>query len=198
MDPNHLQDFSRFLGELQAETDRGLPLVAAALIDEKLLETPQAFLCMGKAPDRLLVDANAPLAALSARVDACFALGLIDEFEYQETSVVRKSRNEFAHARHGLTFADQRIESLCATLKTELPTGIHLGSNPARTRFTYASIGLVSRLYYRAAWVANERRTPRTWTSPEQVRWRSVAEELPTEGVPVLTVRSRKNGETPT
>ena len=37
------KDLSQFLGELQTETDRGLPLVAAALIDEKLLEALQGF-----------------------------------------------------------------------------------------------------------------------------------------------------------
>jgi mannitol operon repressor len=188
---DHLKDLSAFLGELQAETDRGLPMVAAALIDEKLLETLQAFTCSCKAADRLLVDGNAPLGAFSARIDASFALGLIDEFEYQEISLVRKVRNEFAHSRHGLTFLDKQIESLCANLKTALPSGISLGAKPARERFIYAAIGLVMRLYYRAAWVEKERRTTREWVTPDQIRWRSVEEELPPEGVPVLATGKR-------
>lgn len=197
MEAADAKDLSQFLGELQTETDRGLPLVAAALIDEKLLEALQAFMCAGKAADRLLTEGNAPLGALSARVDACLALGLIDEFEYQEISLLRKIRNEFAHARHGLTFRDKRIESLCGSLRPDLPDGVSLGPCPARTRFTYAAIGLVMRLYYRGAWVAKERRTARTWVAAEQIRWRSVGKELPPAGVPVLAVGSRKNGAKP-
>ena len=172
-------------------------MVAAALIDEKLLETLQAFMCTGKAAGRLLVEGNAPLGTFSARIDGCFALGLIDEFEYREISLVRKVRNEFAHARHGLTFLDKQIESLCAMLKTELPKGIPLGAKPARERFTYAAIGLVMRLYYRAAWVEKERRATREWVTPDQISWRSVEEELPPEGVPVLAIGSKKNARKP-
>lgn len=192
MEADALKDLSQFLGELQSETDRGLPLVAAALLDEKLLESLQSFLCEGKASERLLMEGNAPLGAFSARIDACFALGLIDEFEYQELSLLRKVRNEFAHARHGLTFRDRKIEGLCATFKAELPEGIELGAVPARTRFTYAAIGLVMRLFYRGAWVAKERRAVRTWVSPDDARWRSVDKELPPEGVPVLAIARRK------
>jgi hypothetical protein len=74
-------DLRRFFDELQRETDRGLPLVAAALVDEKLLDALRSFFVSSKAADRLLVDPNAPLGAFSARIDACFALALIDEFD---------------------------------------------------------------------------------------------------------------------
>ena len=38
MQLDHVQELGRFVAELNRETDRGLPLVGAALIDEKLLE----------------------------------------------------------------------------------------------------------------------------------------------------------------
>lgn len=198
MGAKHQEDLANFLGELQAETDRGLPLVAAALIDEKLLETLQAFLCHGPAASRMLTERNAPLATFSSRADACLALGLIEDGEYAEISLIRKVRNEFAHARHGLSFADQRIEGLCGSLTVSLPTanGVKISG---RTRFIHATLDIVLRLLYRPQWVARERRQTRRWIDPDEMRWRTMDEPIP----PGRTVVFRSNaglrlGELPT
>jgi mannitol operon repressor len=175
-------ELSAFFGELQKETDRGLPLVGAALIDEKLLETLGAFLQAVKAADNLLTKPNAPLGTFAARLDACFALGLVDDHEYGEINLVRKIRNLFAHSRHGITFADERVQGLCASLTSELPSGG--GDDPsARYRFTNSVVCLVLRLYYRPKWVELERRQPKVWVNPSEVRWRSLETEQPPEGV---------------
>lgn len=188
-------DFSRFLGELQAESDRGLPLVAAALIDEKLCETLKGFFCEGKAADRLLVEGNAPLSSFSSRIDACYALGLIDDFEYLEIGLIRKIRNEFAHARHGLTFSDKLVESLAANFRTPMPEGLDPNANIARAHFTYAAVEMVLRLFYRGKWVAIERRQSRVWVTPEQVRWRWTDRDgPPPEGVAVVTINQGQVG----
>src|SRR4051812_16444590 len=97
MQDDDLKDLSRFLAELQAESDRGLALVGAAVIDDRLRETLASFVVEGPLGARLLDGASAPLSTFSARTDACAALGLIDEFEYGEISLLRKVRNEFAH-----------------------------------------------------------------------------------------------------
>ncbi|MGB5080714.1 MAG: hypothetical protein WBO23_08220 [Burkholderiales bacterium] len=39
------EDLAKFVEELKRETDRGLPLVGAALIDDRLTETLRAFFC---------------------------------------------------------------------------------------------------------------------------------------------------------
>jgi len=185
------KDLAHFFAELQRETDRGLPLVAAALIDEKLFEALQSFMCAGKAADRLLGEPNAPLGTLSARIEACFALGLIDAFEYQEISLIRKIRNVFAHSKHGLSFKDEKVVGLCASLKSDLPQGSDYPINEARFRFINATVCLSLRLYYRSAWVAKERRQPKTWVAPEQSRWRSVADEPPPAGIAVVAMAKR-------
>lgn len=177
-----LQELSAFFAELQRETDRGLPLVAAALIDEKLLETLQAFFCEGKAADRLLSDVNAPLGTFSSRIEACFALGLIDEHEYREITLMRKVRNLFAHARHGLVFTDEKVAGLCSTFASQLPSGAEYEAAGPRFRFINATVSLILRLYYRAKWVALERRAPKSWVKPEEAGWRSFADERPPEG----------------
>ena len=184
-------DLAHFFSELQRETDRGLPLVAAALIDEKLFDALQSFLCLGKAAERLLSGPNAPLGTFSARIEACFALGLIDEFEYQEISLIRKIRNVFAHSKHGLSFGNDKVLGLCTSFKSDLPQGSDYPVNEARFRFMNATVCLVLRLYYRGAWVAQERRQPKVWVAPDQARWRSTTEEKPPAGVPVVAMAKR-------
>ena len=187
-----IRDLSTFLAELHRETDRGLALVAAALIDQKLLETLQSFFCPGKAAERLLTDSNAPLASFSARIEACFALGLIDDFEYQEITLIRKVRNEFAHKVHGFSFSASKVEGLCASLKSDLPRDAEPAGNEARFRFTMSTVCIVLRLYYRAAYVAKEQRKPTAWVDPDQSRWRVTAEAPPPIGVPVIGIGKRK------
>ena len=47
---------------------------------------------------------------------------------------------------------------------------------------------LTLRLYYRPEWVEKERREPKTWVAAEDCRWRSVEEEKPPGGVPVIAM----------
>jgi mannitol operon repressor len=56
------EDLAKFVEELKRETDRGLPLVGAALIDDRLQETLRSFFCEGRTSSKLLDSANAPLA----------------------------------------------------------------------------------------------------------------------------------------
>ena len=189
---DHAEDLAHFVEELKRETDRGLPLVGAALIDEKLLETLQAFLIDGKSSSKLLTEGNAPLGTFSSRIDACFALGLIDDFEYQEISLIRKIRNKFAHAKHGISFQTEIIKGYCSTLKSDLPEGSDYPTNDPRFRFTNAVVCIVLRLYYRPDWVKKEKREPKIWVDPDASRWRSVEEEKPPEGVPVMVMAKGK------
>jgi len=168
------EDLARFVEELKQETDRGLPLVGAALIDEKLLETLQSFFCNDKSSGKLLTNGNAPLGTFSSRIEACFALGLIDEFEYKEISLIRKVRNKFAHAKHGISFQTEEVRGLCSTLEADVPEGDGNTTNNSRLRFTYAVVGLALRLYYRPEWVAKERREPKVWVTVDEFSWHQI------------------------
>lgn len=190
---DHAEDLAAFVSELQLETDRGLPLVGAALIDEKLLETLQSFFVEGKSSKRLLAGGNAPLGTLSSRVETCHALGLIDEFECSEISLVRKIRNEFAHSKHGISFGTERIKGLCASLEMDLPEGSDYPTSDPRFRFTNSIVGLALRLYYRPDWVRKERRSTKTWVQHADVRWRSVEDELPPKDGPFIAIGKGKD-----
>lgn len=182
----HTEDLSRFFAELTKETDRGLPLVGVALIDEKLEKTLSAFFCIGKSAEKLLKENNAPLGTFSSKIDACAALGLIDEHEYREISLIRKVRNEFAHAKHGISFESEKIKGLCSSLESNLPKGGDYPIAKARFRFINSIVSIVLRLYYRPEWVEKERRILKTWVSQNETRWRSFEEEKPPDGMPLI------------
>jgi mannitol operon repressor len=187
-----LKDLSKFLHELQTESDRGLALVGASVIDDKLASSIRSFLADCKVVHRLVDDANAPLGSFSSRVNACLALGLIDQFEYEEITLIRKVRNEFAHGLHGTTFGTEPIAGLCSTLKSQLPEGAGHPTSDSRFRFMNAVVSIVTRLYYRPEWVAQERRKIREWVTPDQVGWRSVEESPPPTDTPVLVIGTTK------
>lgn len=115
------KDLAKFVEELKRQNDCGLPLVGAALIDDRLSETLRSFFCDIPGASKLVDDMNTPLGSFSSRTEVCHALGLIDEFEYSEINLIRKVRNEFAHAKHGISFGSSRVQGLCSSLKSELP-----------------------------------------------------------------------------
>jgi len=186
------QDLAKFVEELRRESDRGLALVAAALIDDKLGETLRSFFCEGPSAAKLLDDSNAALGAFSSRSEACIALGLIDDYEYSEIALLRKVRNEFAHAKHGMSFQTPRVQGLCSSLKSDLPQDAGYPTNDPRFRFTNAAVAIVLRLYHRPEWVARERRKPKSWLPLGFSEWRMLEKEQPRPGVPVLMIGKSK------
>lgn len=188
------EDLARFVDELRRETDRGLALVACALIDDRLAETLRSFFRDTPSSAKLLDEGNAPLGTFSARAEACFALGLIDDYEHTEVGLLRKVRNEFAHAKHGVSFAAARVAGLCSGLKTNLPEGADYPLGDPRFRFTNAAVAIVLRLYHRPDWVALERRQDKAWVSANFTRWRSIEAEPPPSGEAVIAVGQTKRG----
>lgn len=186
MRDDDLTNLSRFLEELQSESDRGLALVGPAVIDDKLRETLAAFFVQGVEASRLLEGGTAPLSTFSSRTDACLALGLVDAFEHGEITLLRKVRNEFAHGLSGTTFRSEPIRGYCSGLRSHLPEGAGHPTDEPRFRFINAVVSLATRLYYRPEWVGRERRAAKEWVNAEQVRWRSFNDEKPPEGSPVL------------
>jgi mannitol operon repressor len=157
------EDLAKFVEELKHESDRGLALVALALIDDRLCETLRSFFREGASAAKLLDDGNAALGSLSSRSEACFALGLIDDYEHTEINLLRKVRNEFAHAKHGISFQTPRVQGLCSGLQSAIQEVGGYSANDPRFRFMNAAVAIVLRLYHRPEWVALERRQAKTW-----------------------------------
>lgn len=182
MRPNDQKAYFEFLQELHRESDRGLALIGGAFLDEKLAATLAAFFAADS--PGLLHGNNAPLGSFSARIETCFALGLIEEGKRNECDYIRRIRNEFAHKLVGTSFKQQRIVDLCKNLKSPLPDGP--AAHPPRFQFENAVIAMSSRLFYRPEYVALEKREAKQWISPAQVGWRRTADELPPDGMPVI------------
>jgi hypothetical protein len=186
------EDLAHFVDELKRESDRGLALVGAALIDDKLGDTLKALFREGAPNSRLVDDPNAPLGTFSSRADACYALGLIDDFEFAEIGLLRKVRNEFAHAKHGLSFQSPKIHGLCSSLKADLPQDAGYPLTDPRFRYTNSVVATALRLYHRPDWVALERRTSKGYIPEGETTWRSYAQNPPPDGQPFLAIGKAK------
>jgi len=138
-----------FSKQLMGESDRGAALVGAAYLDELLARLFKAKLFDQKISEELL-SGYGPLSSFSARINMAYCLGWIGPETYRDLNLLRKIRNEFAHAHAPVTFAHPGVLSRCDEL--ELPKrAIHPGRlAKTRDKFLFAALMLALRLeYYR-------------------------------------------------
>jgi mannitol operon repressor len=150
-----------FLDHLNAESERGQVLISAAMIDDLLLRTLTAFLIQGESADRLLSGFNAPLGTLSARIEMAAALGLINDTERHDATMIRKIRNEFAHTLQA-SFDMDSIKSRCAALRLSAKDYGDVVVSP-RGQFSTAATALIMNLTNRPHYVGKGRLTPQLW-----------------------------------
>ena len=151
----HLIEFKKFLDASNKESERGLALICAAMLDDLLEKSIRAFLLDREETGKLLEGFNAPLGTLSARELAAFALGVVSETEYRECEKLRKIRNIFAHNIHA-SFGDQNVKDLCANLEFSAKDydDVHVG---ARGQYATAATSLILNLTNRPAYAAQRR-----------------------------------------
>jgi len=111
---------------------------------------------------KLLAGFNAPLGTISARASAAFVLGLIQENEFKEITLIRKIRNEFGHGWKSVSFGLGKIADFCLQLPWLGPQELESEATP-RARFDFVVAILLTDLLWRARLVAKERRTPKVW-----------------------------------
>jgi hypothetical protein len=157
-----VDELGQFFECFNKETDRGAALVAASMLDARLQEILGAFFIESPTARDLLVGFSAPIGTFGARAAAAFALGLIQENEFREITIIRKIRNEFGHAWQPLSFASGRIGELVNQLPWLGPGKLEVNSSP-RGRFNIAVAGLLRDLLWRVRLVVEERRTKRIW-----------------------------------
>jgi Mannitol repressor len=99
-------------------------LVSAAWLDRelmKLLLTRMRTLSDNKA-ERIF---KGPLGRFAAKVDVAYAFDLIDDDLYQDLTVIRNIRNEFAHSVTDISFASPEVMNHMRGFKgwnTDVPT----------------------------------------------------------------------------
>jgi hypothetical protein len=89
--------WNKVVQELGTESDRGAVVVGAARLDDLLLQLLAVFLQPSPTDQDSLLGTDRPLGTFSARINACYRLGLIDAEFANALHSVRRIRNRFAH-----------------------------------------------------------------------------------------------------
>lgn len=102
--------------EIETQPDRGAALVAAAFVENRLLQAIKIRIDSNMAPEiagRLFVGPYAIIGAFAAKTDLGYALQLYSKPVYNLLAEVRGIRNKFAHEMKPLSFDSQNINDLC-------------------------------------------------------------------------------------
>jgi mannitol operon repressor len=157
----HLKNFLPWLDLLNKESARGRVLISTSFMEQQLKDILQAFMIENDGAASLFEAGNPPLGTFSARIGACFALGLISETEHHDLTLIRKIRNDFAHDIH-TDFSTQSVVDRCKLLQSKA----HDYENDkmgkvvvnAQGQFTSAATSLVLSFVNRPHYVGKQRR----------------------------------------
>lgn len=130
-----------FRRTLTPETDRGCALIVGAYLDSELAKLLEANFVEDSGVLKQLASANGPIGSFASRIDLSFAMGLIAKQDYRDLHLIRKIRNEFAHAPSPLSFDDKPISQRCHEL-VDIVAG-----EAARERFCSCSMRLLSAIH---------------------------------------------------
>jgi mannitol operon repressor len=152
--PN-LERFWPFIQTLRQESDRGQVLISAGFLEQQLKDVLLAFMLEQQQTRDLVEGANAPLGSFHARIEACYALGLITEDEYNDLILIRRIRNEFAHHVE-TSFETPSVVSRCDQLRMKAEDYEDVKFGPSG-KFQTAAVAVISNLINRPDYVRRER-----------------------------------------
>lgn len=104
-----------FLREFSKEGDRASAIVAGAMLDDALARSIAARLVPAPNKDRDFL--NGPLATFSSRIDTAYQLGLVSEFLHRDLHLIRKIRNDAAHAHRDFSFDEPKTRDRVRALE---------------------------------------------------------------------------------
>ncbi len=90
--------FFDFLEEFRTEGDRSAVILGTAKLDYLLRQLITKNLLHSTTTNDELLDGDSPLSTFSAKIKLCYRLGLIDRELVWILNLIRKIRNDFAHA----------------------------------------------------------------------------------------------------
>ncbi len=116
-------DSEELYDKLSEESDRGLVLQTASLMDFLFNRLFNKFLILDKEHKRIFEKGSfGPLDSLSKKIMLAYSLGFIDKKHYDSLNYIRRIRNEFAH-HFFKDFSDDKIADLCSNLTFLKPPG---------------------------------------------------------------------------
>lgn len=105
--PEHIPDI---MDELESQTDRGVALIAAALVDTVLANAIRTKLAHFDDFESVIFENEAaPLSSFYARTKMARALGIIGPLSEAHLDAIRRIRNQFAHSALKLDFQNDLI-----------------------------------------------------------------------------------------
>lgn len=91
--------FEKYIEETQKESDRGSVLVQVSLLDDILTQLIKIRLIPSLDRDDELFEVSyAPFSSFSAKIDLAYRIGIITQSKRRSLHILRKIRNNFAHA----------------------------------------------------------------------------------------------------
>jgi DNA-binding MltR family transcriptional regulator len=137
------EQITALLDELKKQTDRGVAIIASAVLEEIVaLMILHRLVDLGsERRDAMFAKPGAPLSNFSAKIEMAFALGLIPNQTRLALHLIRDVRNKFAHRIESLTFDDPEVANMIAT---RIPPTI---SGTMRERFL-AAFQSLSTVFY--------------------------------------------------
>ena len=95
--------YATFFNEFKDESDRAAVILGTAKIDLLLHQLLTAFFLPSTETQDELLDGDAPLSTLHAKINMAYRLGFIDRRFTKALNILRKIRNAFAHEATGCT-----------------------------------------------------------------------------------------------
>ena len=130
--------------------------------DEATPESDIDILIDSDETKNLLKGIHAPFGTLSSRIFACYALGLIEQAEFDEMETIRKIRNKLAHNWDNISFESDSVKHLTEKLPWRGPEEYEPDAS-TKDRFCTAMSMLMVDLVWRTRLVKKERRVLKEW-----------------------------------
>jgi DNA-binding MltR family transcriptional regulator len=125
------EELRKSIARFTKQGDRGTALVAAAWLDDALEVRIRAAFRSDKGTADDVFRPDGPLGSFAARIKIAYLLDLIEPLARRDLDLVRRIRNDFAHARSDLYFKTPRIKDRCKQLHGT--KAAQLGGLTART-----------------------------------------------------------------
>ena len=131
---------NRLSQTLREHDERGLVLCLAAFAEEALGRLLTAFLLPVTTTKDLLIGFNAPLGTFSARIKACYSLGLINQEQFRDLEYLRKIRNEFAHSWESTSLSQDKLASFSRNMSFSFLEKAYPETNAEKIRGSIAAL----------------------------------------------------------
>lgn len=115
---NEYLDFLKeFDKEIEHNSDRGLALICASIIDQILKSLLKSFLVKTDKIDKDLFKGSQPLSGFEEKKQMAYYLGLISDNELSNITYIQRVRNKFAHEITDISFTNNDIKNICSNFE---------------------------------------------------------------------------------